>query len=125
VSQRAGERTAAAASAMTQAGRIGLALGLTVMAVLIGSAVFSVLNIARPIRRIGEVLLELANGNKAVDIPYAERADEVGDNARAATTFRDNLVRIDAMEGEQKQIEARAAEVNKGAGETGSAPGRS
>jgi len=68
-----------------------------------------VLNIARPIRRIGEVLLELANGNKTIEIPYVDRGDEVGDNARAAKTFKENLIRIEQMEAEQKDLEAAAA----------------
>jgi len=90
-----------------------LAVGLLVVATLIGSALFAVFTIARPIRRIGDVLLELAAGNKAVDIPYATRGDEVGDNARAAKTFKDNLLRMEQMEVEQKQVEARAAEGRK------------
>jgi methyl-accepting chemotaxis protein len=97
---------------------VGLVVGALVMLMLIGSALFSVLNIARPIRRIGDVLLELARGNMAVVIPYTERGDEVGDNARAAHTFKDNLTRIERMEAEQKKHEAdvaaqRKAEMNK------------
>ncbi len=84
----------------------GLVLG-ALLAWLIGRG------IANPIRRIGEVLLELANGNKAVDVPYAERGDEVGDNARAAQTFKENLLRIEAMEAEQKETEQRAATQRK------------
>jgi methyl-accepting chemotaxis protein len=78
--------------AMSQAANIGLVVGIMVMLILIGAAVFSMLNVARPIRRIGDVLLELAKGNKSIEIPYAARADEVGDAARAAQTFRDNVV---------------------------------
>ncbi|MCP3372385.1 methyl-accepting chemotaxis protein [Bradyrhizobium cajani] len=88
-------------------------VGVFVMLMLIGSAVFSVLSIARPIRRIGAVLLQLAGGNKAVEIPYTARGDEVGDNARAAQTFKDNLIRIEQMEAEQKQREAAAAAQRK------------
>ncbi|WP_445488797.1 methyl-accepting chemotaxis protein [Rhodopseudomonas sp. RCAM05734] len=88
---------------------VTLAVGALVVLVQIGSALFSVLTIARPIRRIGEVLLDLAGGNKAVAIPYTERGDEVGDNARAARTFRDNLIRIEQMEAEQKDLEAATA----------------
>jgi methyl-accepting chemotaxis protein len=95
-------------AALDQAAQVGLGVGVLVILVLIGSAVFSVLNIARPIRRIGGVLLELANGNKAVEIPYTSRGDEVGDNARAAHTFKDNLIRIELMEAEQKDQEAAA-----------------
>jgi len=86
-----------------------LIVGVFVVLTLIGSAVFSVLNIARPIRRIGDVLLQLAGGNKAVEIPYTRRGDEVGDNARAAQTFKENLIRIELMETEQKNQEAAAA----------------
>jgi methyl-accepting chemotaxis protein len=97
-----------AAAAMAQASHLGFGMGLLVMLVLIGATIFSIFNIARPISRIGHVLLELANGNKAVDIPYDERGDEVGDNARAAKTFKDNLLRIERMEAEHKEAEARA-----------------
>ncbi|CCE01948.1 methyl-accepting chemotaxis protein [Bradyrhizobium sp. STM 3809] len=94
---------------LTSVRDVALTVGALVVLVLIGSALFSVLTIARPIRRIGEVLLELAGGNKAVTIPFTERGDEVGDNARAARTFKDNLIRIERMEAEQKNQEAAAA----------------
>jgi methyl-accepting chemotaxis protein len=88
-------------------------VGVLVMVMLIGAAAFSVLSIARPIRRIGEVLLELSSGNKAVEIPYVGRYDEVGDNARAAKTFKENLIRIEQMEAAQKDAEAAAAAARK------------
>ena len=103
------EATVQAAAAVTQAGHIRIAIGMIVTLVLLGSAAFASLEIGRPIRRIGEVLMELANGNKAVVIPYAERGDEVGDTARAAKTFKDNLVRMERLEAEQKAVEERAS----------------
>ena len=69
--------------------------------------------ISTPIRAIAEVLLQLANGNKTVEVPYADRGDEVGENARAARIFKDNLLRIEKMEAEQKELEFRAAEQRK------------
>jgi len=98
---------------MQNASRIAMAIGLGVVLILLGSALLSMFNIARPIRRIGEVLLELANGNKAVEIPYAQRGDEVGDAARAAQTFRDQLVRMEELEAEQKEIERQGNEARK------------
>lgn len=92
-----------------------LIVGVAVMLTLIGSAAFSVLSIARPVRRIGEVLLELASGNKAVEIPFVGRVDEIGDNARAANTFKENLIRIEQMEAAQKDSEAAAAAARKAA----------
>ncbi|HKA78573.1 MAG TPA: HAMP domain-containing methyl-accepting chemotaxis protein [Xanthobacteraceae bacterium] len=102
-----------AAVAVTRAGHIRIAVGLIVTLVLMGSAVFASLEIGRPIRRIGEVLMELANGNKTVAIPYASRSDEVGDTARAARTFKDNLVRMERLETAQKAAEERTAAERK------------
>jgi methyl-accepting chemotaxis protein len=90
-----------------------LIVGMLVVLMLIGSAVFSVLNIARPIRRIGDVLLGLAHGDKSLVVPYSTRGDEVGDAARAAKTFKENLIRIEQMEAAQKDLEAAAAAARK------------
>jgi methyl-accepting chemotaxis protein len=87
--------------------------GTLVILVLIGSAIFASFHVARPIRRIGAVLLELANGNKQVDVPYAARGDEVGDAARAARTFKENILRLETMEAEQKEAERRATAQRK------------
>ena len=107
--QIAEDRKAEAASEMSQAAWIGLAVGIFVIGILAGAAVFGRLSIAVPIRKVGEVLTELSTGNKQVDIPYTSRGDEVGDAARAAGNFRDSLVRMEKLEAEQRETEARAA----------------
>jgi methyl-accepting chemotaxis protein len=84
----------------------GLVLGI-VLAWLVGRG------ISIPIRKIGDVLLELANGNKTIDVPYADRGDEVGDNARAAKTFKENLLRIEQIEAQQKATELQVAAQRK------------
>jgi len=118
IATKAGQAAAQETEAtITQASRIGLGIGLFVVLVLIGSAVFGALSIAKPIGRIAQVLLTLAGGNKAVEIPYTANGDEVGDAARAASTFRDNLVRMEKMEAEQKETEARLAAERKTAEE--------
>ncbi len=104
--QVAGAEADALATA-ARASEIGRIAGAVVVLVLIGSALLSIFNTARPIRRMGDVLLALAQGNRSVEIPYTERGDEIGDNARAAQTFRDNLLRIERMEAEQKEAERR------------------
>jgi methyl-accepting chemotaxis protein len=109
------EAQAETVAALTRAGRIGLGAGLVVVCILMGSAVFASLTIAKPIRRIGEVLMELANGNKAVIIPDVNRADEIGDTARAAKTFKENLQRMEQLEATQKETEARGAEERRAA----------
>ena len=98
---------------LSQVGTVALAVGVLVVLVLIGSTLFSVLTIARPVRRIGEVLLELAGGNKTIEIPFTGRGDEVGDNARAALTFKNNLIQIEKMEAAQKDQQKAAAAQRK------------
>ncbi|MDQ2084756.1 methyl-accepting chemotaxis protein [Xanthobacteraceae bacterium Astr-EGSB] len=88
--------------------KIVLIVGLAVVVILIGATAFSALVIGRPIRRIGEVLMRLADGDKNVEIPYTTRGDEVGDNARAAKAFRDNIDRMEVLEAERRDAEARA-----------------
>ena len=80
---------------------LGLILSLLV-AWLIGRG------IARPIAEIGDVLFELGKGNRNVEVPYTSRGDEVGDTARAARAFKENLIRIERMELEQREAEKRA-----------------
>ncbi len=94
---------------VTHADQTGMALGAIVIAVLIGSAAFGMLSIARPIGRISRVLNRLAEGERSVSVPYADRGDEVGDTARAAEAFKASLVRSDELGREQKDAEARAA----------------
>ena len=71
--------------------------------------------IGKPIRRIGEVLMRLANGNTSVAIPYTDRGDEIGDTARVAGIFKDNLLRIGTIEAEQKSTEQRQLAERKSA----------
>jgi methyl-accepting chemotaxis protein len=72
-------------------------------------AIVSTLTIGRPIRRSAEVLMQLAGGRNEVEIPYQGRRDEVGDAARAASVFRDNIVRMQELEVEQKRTVAETA----------------
>jgi methyl-accepting chemotaxis protein len=101
--------TAEAATATARATRVRMAAGLIVVLVLIGAAAFASFTIGRPVHRIGEVLVELASGHKAVSIPYVNRSDEVGDNARAAQTFKESLLRTEELERERAETEARSS----------------
>jgi HAMP domain-containing protein len=99
------EATNQAEAGRTSAARIRLGVGFVVIVLLFGTAVFVSKNIGTPVRKIGEVLMQLASGNKTVEIPYVTRGDEVGDNARAAKTFKDNLLRVEQLEAEQRKVQ--------------------
>ena len=90
--------------------RLDLGIGLFITAVLGLVSVFGTVTVSRPIRRIGEVLSQLAAGNKNIDVPYTERGDEVGDAARGAQAFKEKLIRIEQLEAAEKETARRSAE---------------
>jgi methyl-accepting chemotaxis protein len=68
--------------------RTSLIAGVAVALLLIGTCVFSVFTIARPMRALSESMEELAGGNFAVVLPGLGRKDEVGDVAGAVEKFK-------------------------------------
>jgi methyl-accepting chemotaxis protein len=84
-----------------------------------------VLLISRAVLRIVRDLLtglshtmdELREGRYEVVVPSIERQDEIGAMARATEGFRDGMVRMRAMEAEQREAELRAAADRKAAEE--------
>jgi methyl-accepting chemotaxis protein len=80
----------AAANEIASAARVSFMMGLAVIAALIASVAFSFLGVARPMTRLNDALDGMARGNLDIDIPGAERGDEVGDLARTVTIIRRN-----------------------------------
>jgi methyl-accepting chemotaxis protein len=85
-----------------QAEHLRIGAGVAVAILFLGIALFASLAIGRPVRNVGAVLIQLANGNTGIRIPYLMRGDEVGDTARAASAFRDSLLRMAEIEIQQK-----------------------
>ncbi|HSV29361.1 MAG TPA: PAS domain-containing protein, partial [Candidatus Omnitrophota bacterium] len=59
---------------------------------------WSVRRITIPLREMTGVLLRLADGDKEVRVTRTDRADEIGDIARAAEVFRQHAVQIERLE---------------------------
>jgi len=106
----ADERKKQADAVTAQIAWIDFGMGLFVIAVLGGVAVFGAFAISRPIRHIGEVLRHLAAGDTRIEVPYTKRRDEVGATARAAQTFREKLIRVEQLEAAEKETARRTAE---------------
>lgn len=66
--------------------------------------------ITRPITRLGHSMNRLADGDKTVAIDGTECRNEIGDMARSVQVFKDNALRLDEMNEEQRRIEERARE---------------
>ena len=96
-----------------QAERLRIGLGAIVTVLFLGIALFASRTVGRPMRQIGGVLLQLARGKTDVGIPYVTRRDEIGDTARAASVFKENLLQMARIEAEQKAAEARAREARQ------------
>ncbi len=102
----AGEARQSASDAISRAATIGLVFGTAVILTLLGSAMFSLVTIARPIRGMTAAMQAIARGAIDTTISGTSRDDEVGDMARA---FEENAVRIADWAAAQKAQEERAA----------------
>ncbi len=60
-----------------------------------------------------DAMKELHAGRYDVTVPGVERTDEIGMMARATTSFRDDLVRMQKLEAEQRDLQARAVAQRK------------
>ncbi|WKL20545.1 methyl-accepting chemotaxis protein [Agrobacterium tumefaciens] len=54
--------------------------------------------VTRPISRLTNAMMELANGNLSIDVPGAGRSDEIGEMARAVEIFREAAIRNRELE---------------------------
>ncbi|ARM92639.1 methyl-accepting chemotaxis protein (plasmid) [Rhizobium sp. CIAT894] len=98
------EEEASAAAALVLF--LNLGIGLLTIVTLIGAAIFGARVIAKPIGRITDSMNDLAHGNHDVDIPFADRSDEIGQMARAVEVFKQNGIKIRELDaaGADKRI---------------------
>jgi len=107
--QRVEEETAAAAQKMASAERNSLLIGLVAVLLLVGSCVFAVFSIARPMRALSRSIRELAEGHFEVVLPGLGRKDEIGDVAQAVETFKVRAAAKATQEAEVKTEQSRFA----------------
>jgi methyl-accepting chemotaxis protein len=93
--------------------RFRIGAGAIAAALFLGIALFASRAIGYPIRRIANVLMQLTQKNTKIAIPYVKRTDEIGDTARAASAFRDSLLRMAEIEAQKDEAEARASAQRK------------
>ena len=85
-----------------------LVFSIVAIVAAVGSALYSVFGIARPVRHVSTAMEQVSAGDLTTDIPYANRKDEIGDQARALTFFRDSLADAERQR-EERLAEERAA----------------
>ncbi|KAA0682802.1 methyl-accepting chemotaxis protein [Roseomonas genomospecies 6] len=86
-----------------------LMISLCGVTLLLGAALawWSILTV-RPLRRLTDTMLKLAEGDLGIEVPKATSRDEVGEIIRAVQVFKDNMVRARRMEAEKEEAERRA-----------------
>jgi methyl-accepting chemotaxis protein len=55
-----------------------------------------------PINASARSMRQLADGDKAAQVPFIEKSDELGDMARTVAIFRENMIRADQLEAEKR-----------------------
>jgi methyl-accepting chemotaxis protein len=79
----------------------------------IASALLVIFRVTTPLQNMNAKMTIIANGKLDEQIDYTERNDEIGDMAKALQVFKDNGLRVRAMEAEQKEQEVRTATQRK------------
>ncbi|RUM20485.1 methyl-accepting chemotaxis protein [Rhizobium vallis] len=89
-----------AASGSSAKSAFMLTSAIAFLAVLVAAmgVAFAITGIARPIRTIASAMGRLSEGDLDSDIPYASRADEVGEMAAAVEIFRQNARNVVRLE---------------------------
>ncbi|MBY0381587.1 MAG: HAMP domain-containing protein [Xanthobacteraceae bacterium] len=88
-------------------------LGAVTVAAVVLAGLISVWlgrGLARPIRALESTMRAIAAGNHALDVPGADRGDEIGSMAAAVEVFKDNLAETGRLRAsqEQQRIEAES-----------------
>jgi methyl-accepting chemotaxis protein len=102
--RNAEEAKTQAATQLSQANRLSFALLIVMMLSLTGSVVFTFIGVSRPLIRLNGALGKMAAGELNIEIPGADRGDEVGDVAKTVLVIRENA--------EQKAQEGAAAKAS-------------
>ncbi len=93
-------------NAAVQNGIVALVLAL---AVLTGLAFLLQRLVTGPIKKLTESAVAISDANYEVEVPGADRGDELGAMARAVEVFRENGVKISAMTEEEKAASVQRA----------------
>ncbi|MDQ0301968.1 methyl-accepting chemotaxis protein [Ancylobacter polymorphus] len=89
--------------------RILVFSAIAILAAVLAGA-YSFLGIARPVREVSAAMEQVSAGDLEAAIPHAGRTDEIGEQARALTVFRDGLREAEAAREEARLLAKRAAE---------------
>ena len=106
---RAETEVASAAQQMASAEHMSMGIGVGVALLLIGTWLFSVVTIARPMQALSGAMNELAEGHFGVVLPGLGRKDEIGDVAASVEKFKLKAQEKAKLEAEAQAVQERLA----------------
>jgi methyl-accepting chemotaxis protein len=84
--------------------------GLAVLAACGGLIALCIRKVSRPIRRMAQVMRQIADGDTGIVVPDTGARNEIGAMAAAVQVFKDNLIRSRLLEREAAEARAAAEE---------------
>ena len=105
----AGAATELAKSTYDDAWLTIVVLTVVSLGLAIGSGLFVVLGVSRPLGILNAAMKRISGGNLATEIPSTSSRNEIGDMARTLVVFRDGLAETERMRAEQHEKEAAVA----------------
>ena len=95
------------AASRAQLSRLML-MAILLISLAVTAATFTIARaIARPVKSVTAAMAELAAGETAAAIPGTARQDEIGEMARSAQIFRDNMISADRLRAERQADQQR------------------
>jgi methyl-accepting chemotaxis protein len=95
--------------------RMMLLIGAVVLGGLMvgagAAAYIGTMQLSRPIRELTGTMKTLADGQLDVDIPFAGRADEVGEMAAAVEVFKQNGIKVRELNAQEAALQAKSADL--------------
>ncbi|WP_436399515.1 methyl-accepting chemotaxis protein [Roseobacter sp. S98] len=92
---------------------LGAAFAVAIFAASLVVSVFFSRTISRPLQRLTGSVSSVSEGALDTEVPETERGDEIGALARAAEVFRQNAVRMEKMNEEQKAASEEMARLSE------------
>jgi methyl-accepting chemotaxis protein-1 (serine sensor receptor) len=112
VVESAHNKVTESAAAASTAFMITVLVAVAALLMCVGAMVYAVGGIATPIQRITDAMRRLADGDKAREIPFGKRADEIGAMAGAVEVFRQNAINNERLE-EQAAVARKDSEAGR------------
>ncbi len=100
-------------SSRTEVRRILVSGGLIILLSLMLIGTLLIRSIAYPVTELANAAVQLARGNRSINIPVLANYDETGDVANALIVFRENMVQSDRL---RQELEVHLKNAEKSAG---------